>query len=128
MFTKNDIGKKVIRNDGVIGVIVGWDINDTESLPLKVTFGGDSYWYPITGLGGDAGLYEEDTIIFYKPQVAKIGSPDARKVVAMLAKELQSRKKYLKTLPEMTKHYSSVHGEICGLTNVYLKAKELLGK
>jgi hypothetical protein len=63
--TKDDIGKKVITEDGEIGTIVGLDSDDTEGLPVEVQCDdGTCYWYPIDGSTEDTGLSESARIKF----------------------------------------------------------------
>lgn len=124
MFKESDVGKKVIRSDGVIDTITEWDYDDTE---WPVGVGDDIRGLTYYSASGECciSMFASISSLY---TVNKIGSPDARKIVAMLARE------YLKSNRAFTKYplSSSVNRAeyfviMLKTKQIYYQAKQLLG-
>lgn len=109
MFDKNSIGKRVIASDGDIGTITKVDASLTRPIEVNFDNGIGNFWY--TKFGECTAGHPDDVTI--KLLYGKIGSPDARKIVAMLAREYRNSLNWYEGRQT--------------LYSIYKQAKQLLG-
>ena len=124
MFKPEDVGKQVISREFGTGVINSWD-DEATKYPIFVRyFSGVSEWYTKEGYCTvDYPDSFTDIFLTNSKHNNKKGSKDARRVVAMLARNYLASKRHHKLILSLTSMIMWEH-----TYRIYKDAKKLLGE
>ena len=115
------IGQKVCDKRTGNGIID--DIVLTDEFPIKVEFFGHYETYTIDGME-----YTGDDAQSLFPRFDKKGTPEARRIVAMLAREMLSIARLPSTMDDTFSVNNFELGYLSGLKTAYDNAKSMLGE
>lgn len=129
MFTNAKVGDKVFSKYYGCGIIASTNWSN-PSYPIVVKFKEANEIYTLNGdLWNERSFYygtEQDKNITQGS--SKVGSPDARRIVAMLAKEYRITKRQLPKKKYMTYYVGKAISVTDTYYEAYQQAKQLLGK